>query len=143
MFSLRAYINATGAIQAYNLTHDLKRAITESKLSQGLINVISTQATTALILLENDDNIVRQLLEHLKGLFCELPEGKASRSSGSGADKYHLMAAQVGLALTVPFSEGRLLIGLRHAVFALDFEPKAGRREFVIGVLSAGGQVQK
>jgi thiamine phosphate synthase YjbQ (UPF0047 family) len=125
------------------LTQDLKRAIAESKSSQGLINVVSTQATTSLILLENDDNIKKELLEQLKGLFWEIPEKKVVRRSASGADKYHLMAAQTGLTLTLPFAEGRLLTNPQHEVFALDFEPRAGRREFVVAVLSPGGQTQK
>lgn len=143
MFSQKAYINAGGSIQAYPLGPDLRRVIQESKSSQGFINILSTQATTALILMENDASIMRELLEYLKGQFWEMPENKVSRRSFSGPDKYHLMAAQKGLTLTVAFAEGRLLAHSQHEVFALDFEPKAGRREFVISILAAGGQAQK
>jgi thiamine phosphate synthase YjbQ (UPF0047 family) len=135
MHSLKAYINATGGAKAYVLTHDVKRALSDAKAAAGLVNVLSTQGTTSILLLENDESVRAAYLDFAKKTFEHLPENKISRKTMTGADRYHLMATLSGLSLTVPFQAGRLLIHPQHEILAMDFEPKAGRREFIITVL--------
>lgn len=135
----KAYLNATGKIATYTLTHDVKRAILDAKAAAGQVCVLSTLATTAVLLLENDDTIKKELMIHVEKMFESVSGKSVSRRSGSGPDKFHLMAALTGLTITLPFQQGRLLIHPQHEVLALDFEPKAGRREFIISVLPSGG----
>lgn len=142
--SLKAYINATGRPAAYTLVHDIKRCLAESKAQAGLVSILSTQATTAVALIENDDAIKRELMAYAQKAFEHVPDKPAARRSGAGPDRYHLMAALTGLTLVLPFAAGRLMTNLQHDVVALDYEPKPGRREFLITVLPASaGQPQQ
>lgn len=138
-YSLKAYINATGKPCAYTLIHDVKRCLAESKIQTGLISILSTQATTSVILLENDDMIKKEVMAYAQKAFEHVADKAVARRSGSGADRYHLMAALTGLCVTVPFTMGRLAIHFQHDVVALDYEPKPGRREFVMTVVGSGG----
>lgn len=135
----KAYLNATGKIATYTLTHDVKRAILDAKAAAGHVCILSTQATTAVLLLENDDTIKKELMAHVQKMFESVSSKPISRRSGSGPDRFHLMAAFMGLTITLPFQQGRLLGHPQHEVLALDFEPKAGRREFIVSVLPSGG----
>lgn len=138
-YTLKAYLNASGKLASYTLIHDIKRALMDSKAQAGLVSVLSTQATTAVALLENDEGIRKEWMGFAAQTFAGASDKMVARRSGSGPDKFHLMAALTGLSVTLPFAQGRLLIHAQHEVFALDFDPKPGRREFVITVLPSGG----
>lgn len=137
MISRKTYINATGEARAYLLSSDVKQALREAKAQKGLVNVLSVQATTAISILEGDGEIAQKFVLSLYHQFQGLPDETVSRRSFTGADKYHLMAAMAGLDVTLAFEQDRLLTSLQNEVYALDFEPKPGRREFVISVFPA------
>ena len=139
-YSQKAYLNASGKVGIYTLMHDVKRSLADSKIPAGLVTILSSQATTSVILLENEDDIKQALITHVQAQFDSAVTAKPSttpRRSGSGPAAAHTMAALTGLTLTLPFVNGRLLTHLQHEVFALDYEPKSGRREFVITVMAA------
>lgn len=135
-YSSKAYLNATGSGQVLNLTHDVKRVLADSQLKSGLVNIVSMLGTTAIRLMENDPQLQKGYFELVQGTFkAQIDKKAAPRRSGSGAGAYHYMAAMIGLSLTLPFAEGRLSASPFHDIVAFDFEPKSGRREFVITVL--------
>ena len=135
MISRKAYLNATGEARAYLLSHDVRRVLREAKAPRGLVNILSTGATTGVSILERDEKIALKWVQHLYAQFQGLADETVSRPSLTGADKYHLMAAMVGLEVTLAFEQDRLLTSLQSEIYALDFEPRPGRREFVISVL--------
>lgn len=143
LYTLKAYINATGKPKAYLLTHDIKRALSDSKSQSGLVHILSSQATTSVVVMEKDELLQQEALTHAEEFFQKASNQSVSRRSFTGPNKYHLMAGLTGLSLTLPFSEGRLLSSPFHEVFALDYEPKPGRREFIISVMGASSGNQQ
>lgn len=132
----KAYLNAKGAGQILSLNHDVKRALTDSKLKQGLVSILSTQATTAVTLIEADAELQKMYVEHIQKQIDEtVSKNILPKRSHTGANGFHLRAALVGLSLTASFDQGRLLVSPFHDIIAIDFEPKPGRREFIISVL--------
>lgn len=140
MFYLyKAYLTSREGAQILILTHDVKRCLVESKLQAGHINIVSTQATTAISLMENDPVLQGKYLKYLQKQFEADDHNKVARRSGAGLDRYHLMAAQVGLSITISIDQGRLLISPFHEIVAFDFEPQSGRREFIMTAVGEGG----
>lgn len=119
------------------LSHDVKRAIADSKAGSGLAHVLSTQGTTGLMILENDPTLHKAAFDNMVRLFPDEPAGAkpVSRRSFTGANCFHLRASAAGLSVIVPFESGRLLMSPFHEIVVFDFEPKSGRREFIISVL--------
>lgn len=141
MFYLhRAYFNARGDHAPLIITHDVKRGLADSKISRGHVNVLSTQGTVAVTLIENDVKIQKALIELIQKQFEGGLDDKGARRSGTGASNFHLMAQQVGLSVVLPVSDGKLLSSPFHDIVALDFEPKPGRREFLITISGDGGE---
>lgn len=137
MINRKAYINATGEARAYVLSHDVKQVLREAKAQRGLVNVLSASATTAVSILEGDGEIAQKFVLSLYHQFQGLPDEAVARRSLTGADKYHLMAAMAGLEVTLAFEQDHLCTNLQNEIYALDFEPKPGRREFMISVFPA------
>ncbi|EKD51974.1 MAG: hypothetical protein ACD_62C00148G0005 [uncultured bacterium] len=133
-YSHKAYLNAPEGSAVLVLTHDVKRALSDSKASKGHVHITSTSGTTGIKLIENDSHLQKGYLTRIEKTFLDQPDNIVTRRSGTGPDKYHHMAVSCGLTLTLPFENGRLLSSPFHEVVALDFEPKAGRREFIITI---------
>lgn len=96
-----------------------------------------------MTLMENDSKIITPLMARTAEQFsADLKLGKArdARRSGLSEAPFHCMAARFGLTLTIPFENGKLLSSVHQDILALDFEPKAGRREFVLSVLPKGAE---
>lgn len=132
----RAYWTATGSLKSYVLTHDVKKALATQTGKSGLVHVVSMGATTAVGLFENDPEILGPLQQSIFALFQSHIKPATSRRSGLSGPAYHLMAGFMRLAVTVPFENGKLLTSPFQDVMALDFEPKPGRREFVITIVN-------
>ena len=134
-YTHKAYLNARGGPSVLTLTHDAKRCIADANAKAGFIHIISTCGTTGVKLMENDTKLHQEYLDSVQKMFAENDGSQVARRSGTGANKFQLMAAQCGLEITVPFEAGRLNSSPFQEILAFDFEPKSGRREFIMTIV--------
>lgn len=85
--------------------------------------------------MENDAALQKEFLQYVQKQFEGSSQDKVGRKSRTGPNHCHLMAALVGLSVTISFDQGRLLISPFHDILAFDFEPNSGRREFQITIV--------
>ena len=128
-------MNGVDDPKVYVLTHDIKRAILDSGAQSGHVNILSTQGAVGVTLMDAHKELHNNYMNSLVELFAEAQESSKPKRSGAGSDRFHMMAQAVGLSLTVPFEGGRIISNPAHEIFAFDFEPKAGRREFIITIV--------
>jgi thiamine phosphate synthase YjbQ (UPF0047 family) len=137
-YTHKAYVNSKGFGQAILISHDIKKALADSKVSKGLVTVTSVLGTTSVILAESDLEMVSEFakrqIEKLQTEESPYPK----RRSGSGTDSSHFLAIKNGLTLTLGVDLGKLSTSPFHDIFALDFDTKPGRREFIITVVGDG-----
>lgn len=132
----RAYLTASGRLQSYVLTHDVKKALQSFSGKTGVVQLLSVQSTTALLVAENDPSILAPFLQYAFSQFQAQIQPQTARRSGLSGPAYHQMAALSGLTLSLPFENGKLLTSPHQDVMTLDYEPKPGRREFIITVVT-------
>jgi secondary thiamine-phosphate synthase enzyme len=138
MFLRNYYVPATAKVEIRVITSEVKQAIRESGVQNGVLTVVIPGATAGVILLEGDPKIHE---EYLKWVQAQIPEStgdRPNRRSGSGRNSAHLRAAMVGVQLTLPLASGKLMCGPWQEVVLLDFDDKAGRREITIQILGEG-----
>ena len=133
----RAYLSANGSLKSYVLTHDVKKALATQASKSGLVNILSIGATTAVGLYENDPEVLTPLLQSVFANFQANIKPASPRRSGLSGAAYHQMAGFIGLAITIPFENGKLLTSAFQDVMAMDFEIKPGRREFIITIVNS------
>lgn len=139
----QAYLNATKGIDILNATHDVKRALRESQILNGLITVFAPGSTAGVAILENDPSIHKALKELITS-FVPDPEGaRPSRRSGSGHLEAHLRSALLSNSISIPIKDGRLIMGAWQEVIVYDFDDKIGRREVTIHVIGEGAEQKK
>ncbi len=135
MFLKNYYVNSSNRVDIHVITHDVKRAIRESGVANGLVTVLIPGATAGIALLENDPKLHQ---EYRDWVLAQVPLSvgtRPQRPSGTGRNSAHLQAALVGLQLSLPVQQGALKIGPWQEVVLLDFDDKVGRREISIQIL--------
>ncbi|MCC6272438.1 MAG: YjbQ family protein [Deltaproteobacteria bacterium] len=139
IFLRNYYVNTTAKTDVLLITHDVKRAIRESGVPSGLVTVLIPGATAGVALLENDPKIHEELKKWVETQIPAETGPRPNRRSGTGRNDAHLRAALIGLSLSIPLQDGKLMLGAWQEVVLFDFDDnKVGRREITIQVMGEG-----
>ena len=118
-----------------DITAEINAVISESGIDSGVCNIYVPHATSGVVVNENDDpNIIEDVLGTLRKL---APRGSFLHDKIDGNGDAHVKSALVGPSESIPFENGRMLLGTWQSVMLCEFDgPKHERR--VIVTLFAG-----
>jgi secondary thiamine-phosphate synthase enzyme len=104
---------------------DLVRAkLQESGVREGIVLLYTQHTTAGLTINENaDPDVPRDMLHALRTL---LPQHGMGFHHGEENSDAHIKTSLVGTSVTVPVSEGKLLLGRWQGIFLCEFD---GARE--------------
>ena len=109
-------------------TDEVQKKLTESKASEGIVVLYVQHTTAGLTVNENaDPDVPRDMLHALRTL---LPQHGMGFRHGEENSDAHIKASLVGSTATIPFSEGKLLLGRWQGIFLCEFD--GGRERKVI-----------
>ncbi|MCC7344282.1 MAG: YjbQ family protein [Deltaproteobacteria bacterium] len=139
IFLRNYYVNTTVKTDVLLITHDVKRAVRESGVPSGLVTVLIPGATAGVAILENDPKIHEELKKWVETQIPAETGPRPNRRSGTGRNDAHLRAALIGLSLSIPLQDGKLMLGAWQEVVLFDFDDnKVARREITIQVMGEG-----
>ena len=125
---LREYSLTTGQNNWTDITRQVKDALRESGISNGLCVVNCPHTTAGITINENaDPDVVRDLIFALEKTYPDRAEFR--HSEGNSAS--HLKASVIGSSATIPVRNGRLLLGTWQGVYFCEFDGPRARRFFV------------
>ena len=140
---LTAYLNSTSGADILNATHDVKRALRESQILNGLVTVFLPGTAGGVAILENDPKVQQGVRDLAISFIPDSGETRPVRKSGSGRVEGHLRGVLLSQSVQIPVANGRLLLGAWQEVVVFDFDDKGGRREVVIHVMGEGPPEKK
>ena len=109
-------------------TAEVQRKLTESEAREGVVVLYVQHTTAALTINENaDPDVPRDLLHCLRTVIPQ--HGMGFRHSEENSDA-HIKASIVGSSVTVPFKDGKVLLGRWQGIFLCEFD--GGRERQVI-----------
>src|SRR6266511_1458735 len=112
-------------------TEQVQRKLTESEAKEGIFVLYVQHTTAGLTVNENaDPDVPRDMLHALRTLIPQ--QGMGFRHGEENSDS-HIKASLVGSSVTVPFKEGRLLLGRWQGIFLCEFD--GGRERQVIMII--------
>jgi secondary thiamine-phosphate synthase enzyme len=116
-------------------TADVRRVLSESGAREGVCILYVRHTTAGLTVNENaDPDVPRDMLHALRTLIPQ--HGMGFRHGEENSDA-HIKATLVGSSVTVPFSDGELLLGRWQGIFLCEFD--GGReREVVMTIADFG-----
>jgi secondary thiamine-phosphate synthase enzyme len=115
-------------------TAEVRRLLNESGAREGVCTLFVRHTTAALTVNENaDPDVARDMLQHLRALVPQ--HGAGFRHAEENSDA-HIKATLVGASVTVPFSDGELLLGRWQGIFLCEFDD--GRERQIVMLISDG-----
>ena len=109
-------------------TAEVQQQLTASQQLEGIVVLFVQHTTAGLTVNENaDPDVPRDLLHLLRTLIPQ--HGMGFRHGEENSDA-HIKATLVGSSVTIPFSEGKLLLGRWQGIFLCEFD--GGRERQVI-----------
>lgn len=112
-------------IELVDVTGQLQQVVKQSGVAEGLLMACVQHTTAGLTVNENaDPDVVRDLLAHLEKL---VPEHGSFHHSEGNSDA-HIKSSLVGASLTLPVSQGRLVLGTWQGVYFCEFDGPRSRR---------------
>jgi secondary thiamine-phosphate synthase enzyme len=119
----------------YDITDAVARAVRESGIGTGIVNVAGLGSTVAVTTIEFEPGAVADLQRALEAI-APAGEDYAHNARWGDHNGYaHLRSALMGTSGTFPVREGRLRLGTWQQIILCDFDDAPRRREVTITVV--------
>jgi secondary thiamine-phosphate synthase enzyme len=116
-------------------TDEVRRRLRASGVQEGLCVLYVQHTTAGLTVNENaDPDVPRDMLHLLRTLIPQ--HGMGFRHGEENSDA-HIKATLVGSSVTIPFQDGKLLLGRWQGIFLCEFDGPR-EREVVITIVCGG-----
>lgn len=113
------------------ITREVQQRLDSSKEKEGVVVLYVQHTTAGLTVNENaDPDVPRDMLHLLRTLIPQ--HGMGFRHGEENSDA-HIKATLVGSSVTIPFSNGKLLLGRWQGIFLCEFD--GGRERQVIMIV--------
>lgn len=118
------------------ITGEIAALVRQSAVDAGIAHVFVRHTSCGLLVTENADTDVRRDLETLLRRWA--PDGDpAYRHDLEGDDDMaaHARSLLTGVELSVPFADGRLLLGTWQGIYLFEHRAQGHRRDIVVTLL--------
>lgn len=132
MSTHRLRVRSRGREELVEFTAEVRRVLSESGAREGMCVLYVRHTTAGLTVNENaDPDVARDMLHCLRTLIPQ--HGMGFRHDEENSDA-HIKASLVGPSVTVPFTDGELLLGRWQGIFLCEFDGPR-EREVVMSVV--------
>ena len=137
VFTEYLHLSTRGNGDITDITPDVQDKLVGSALKNGVVTVSAVGSTAAVTTCEYEPGLVQDI----KDIFDRLiPRGEYHHDQtwGDGNGHSHLRASIVGPSLTVPFTDGKLILGTWQQIIFIDFDNRSRKRQIVVQVMGEG-----
>lgn len=120
-----------------DITAHVSEELARSHFSSGIATVFVPGSTAGVTTIEYESGAVSDLQDAFDRLIPTGIQYAHDARWGDGNGFSHVRAAFLGASLTVPFAEGKLLLGTWQQIILADFDNRPRTRNIVVQLLGA------
>ncbi len=124
-------LHTRGHCDVKDVTPALHDELKKSGMREGQATVFVSGSTAGVTTVEFEPGLVKDLNEFFQKLIPEGPDYHHHATWGDDNGSSHLRAALLKPSLSVPFQDGKLLLGTWQQVVVIDFDTRARSRSVV------------
>ena len=124
------HFNTKGEIDIVDITYDVEKIVEKTGVKNGTATVFIPGATGAITTIEYEPNLIQDFKDLIEEL---VPSSKHYRHPING--RSHLRASLIGPSVTVPISNGRLILGTWQQIVFLELDTRPRSRTVVIQIV--------
>jgi len=131
----RLKLNTRGNPDLLNITEDLSQILNSSKLKNGSLMVFVVGSTAAITTFEYEPGLIEDIRQFYEKIVPKNKNYEHDQTWGDANGFSHLRAALQGPSLSIPFENGRLLLGTWQQVVLAEFDNRPRRREIIVQIV--------
>jgi secondary thiamine-phosphate synthase enzyme len=116
-------VKSNGELDFIDITSDAREVVSRSKVKNGVLTLFVPGATAAIVLNENESNI----LEDFKVAVSHLAPSTGEYKHGDNA-RSHIRAMMLGPSEAIPVKSGSLDIGTWQSIFLVELDVRPRNR---------------
>jgi secondary thiamine-phosphate synthase enzyme len=128
-------LDTTGNPHLLNITEEVSRILKSTKLKRGNVTVFVIGSTAAITTFEFEPGLIRDVQDLYEKLVPKNLHYNHDDTWGDANGFSHLRAAIQGPSLTIPFEEGKLLLGTWQQVILAEFDTHPRKRQIVVQII--------
>lgn len=135
VFGKKITLSAKGFSDIKDITEQVKSIVHQSGIKSGLVNIFVIGSTASVSTIEYEPALVEDVRDQLEEF---VPSSKHTRHSQTWGDDNgfsHIRATLMGPGITVPLSDGRLVLGTWQQIVLIDHDNRPRSREVFIQVI--------
>jgi secondary thiamine-phosphate synthase enzyme len=130
--SSRLRVTTDGQGDVHDLTDQVSRAVTASKMTDGVATLFVVGSTAAITTIEFEPGAVADFNRVLEGLAPRDGEYEHHLRWGDDNGSSHVRAAILGPSLSVPFTASTLVVGTWQQIVLVELDTRSRQREVVV-----------
>ena len=127
-------LQTSGHRQMHDLTDEVARVVSESRVRCGLVHIFNVGSTGAIGTIEFEPGLQQDLPAMLDKLLPPSRDYGHEHAWHDGNGHSHLQATTLGPSLTVPVMAAKLVLGTWQQIFHLECDIKPRRRTIMVTV---------
>ncbi len=129
LFQKSYWVNVTEGVDVMPLIHDVKLAVRDSQVEEGLVTINVPDARGAII-------IAPEGLEDDRAFGRWIKDWTVERKGQGEPAQLAYIGYLLGASLTLPLERKEMTIDQRSGLYMIDFTDKAARREYYVSIFS-------
>jgi secondary thiamine-phosphate synthase enzyme len=134
-YQKQIFLHTKGHGEMHDLTEQVAAVVNSSGIATGLVNVFNVGSTAAVGTIEFEPGLERDLPAILDQLIPPSRQYGHEQAWHDGNGHSHLQATLLGPSLTVPFANGKLILGTWQQIIHLECDVRGRQRTVVITVV--------
>jgi secondary thiamine-phosphate synthase enzyme len=131
----RIEVKSHGENDVLDVTADVRKAVQESGLKDGVVTVFVPGSTSAVTTIEYEPGLVHDFASMLERVSPRSIDYEHQKAWHDDNGRSHVKAALVGPSLSVPFVEGRLTLGTWQQIVVVELDIRPRTRNVVVQVI--------
>jgi secondary thiamine-phosphate synthase enzyme len=125
-------VRSRGFSDILDLTRQVQAIINDSGIQSGIASIFVPGSTASISTIEFEPALVEDMKEHLEKFAPHTMKSRHSETWGDDNGFSHIRATFMGPGMTVPFSEGLLMIGTWQQIVLIDHDNRSRTREIIV-----------
>jgi secondary thiamine-phosphate synthase enzyme len=128
-------IISNGENDIIDITRQIDEAIKESTLQDGMVVIFVSGSTAAITTIEYEPGLKKDFPKMLDRIAPRGIEYEHDNTWHDGNGHSHVRASLIGPSLTVPFKDGRMMLGVWQQVVVVEMDTRRRERTIVLQII--------
>jgi secondary thiamine-phosphate synthase enzyme len=125
-------VSTKGNCDILDITEKVATLITKNDFAEGNALIFAGGSTAGVTTIEYEPGLLKDYPNFFEKIIPSDTNYEHDNTWHDGNGHSHIRASIQGASLTVPFAEGRLLIGTWQQIVFVDFDNRSRKREIII-----------